>query len=284
LSYREKSALIDRNNPTINLSRQAELLQISRSGVYYQPIINQQEISILNAIDEIYTACPFYGSRKIKEQLEREYEIEICRDYVRHLMKTLGLQAIYPSKNPNLSLNGKFHKRYPYLLRNLEIAHPNHVWSADITYIRLKHGFAYLVAILDWFSRYVMSWQLSETLESDFCVQTLEKALEINLPDFHNSDQGSQFTSKEYLSVLEEKDVQISMDGRGRYLDNIFTERLWRTVKYENVYLNDYQDIHEAEKGLTDYFHFYNHRRIHQSLAYKTPAEIYFQKANLTIN
>lgn len=279
MSYREKSALIDKNNSEINLSRQAELLNISRSSIYYRPIIDPKEIETLNAIDEIYTACPFYGSRRIKEQLKREYEIVICRDYVRNLMKTLGLTAIYPRRKLNLSLPGKFHKKYPYLLKDLKIIRPDHVWSTDITYVRLKHGFAYLAAILDWFSRYVLSWKLSATLESDFCVQTLKKALEINVPDFHNSDQGSQFTSTDYLSVLEGNEIQISMDGRGRYLDNIFTERLWRTVKYENVYLHDYQNIAEAEQGLADYFQFYNNRRIHQSLDYKTPAEIYFSKS-----
>lgn len=279
MSYREKSALIDKSNAEINLSRQAELLDISRSSVYYRPIIDEQEIKILNAIDKIYTACPFYGSRKIKEQLRREYGIEICRDYVRNLMKTLGLTAIYPRKKLNLSLGNKFHKKYPYLLKDLKIIHPDHVWGTDITYIRLKYGFAYLAAILDWFSRYVLSWKLSPTLESNFCVQTLEKALKINIPDFHNSDQGVQFTSENYIAVLEEKEIQISMDGRGRCLDNIFTERLWRTVKYENVYLRDYQDIAEAEQGLSEYFQFYNHRRIHHSLDYKTPAEIYFSKS-----
>lgn len=278
MSYRERSALIDKSHPEINLSRQAELLDISRSSIYYQPIADQVKIKILNAIDEIYTACPFYGSRKIKEQLDREYEIFICRDYVRSLMKTLGLQAIYPRKKLNLSPPNKFHKKYPYLLKDLEIRYPDHVWSTDITYVRLKYGFAYLTVILDLFSRYVLSWKLSETLESDFCVQTLEKALEINVPDFHNSDQGTQFTSENYLSVLERDEIQISMDGRGRCLDNIFTERLWRTVKYENVYLLDYQNIAEAEQGLSEYFQFYNHRRIHQSLDYKTPAEIYFSK------
>jgi putative transposase len=271
--------LIDRNNKEINLSRQANLLNISRSGIYYQPIINKKEIGIMNAIDKIYTKCPFYGSRKIKRQLRIEYEIFICRDYTRNLMRRMGLEAIYPRKRSYLSTPDAQHRKYPYLLRNLDIVNPNQVWSTDITYIRLKYGFIYLTAILDWFSRYVLSWKLSSTLESSFCVDALEKALTINLPKIHNSDQGSQFTGEDYLSVLENKTIQISMDGRGRYLDNIFTERLWRTVKYENVYLRDYQNIDEAQYGLSEYFKFYNTERIHQSLDYKTPEQIYFSKS-----
>ena len=263
----------------MNLSRQAELLDISRSGIYYQPNINQKEIKIMNAIDKIYTKCPFYGSRKIKRQLYDEYKISICRSYTQNLMRTMGLEAIYPRKRSYLSLSNKQHRKYPYLLRNMEIVNPNQVWSADITYIRLQHEFAYLAVILDWFSRYVLSWKLSPTLESRFCVQTLEKALMIDFPDIHNSDQGSQFTDEDYVSVLEKNKIQISMDGRGRYLDNIFTERLWRTVKYENVYLHDYQNIDEAQQGLSEYFQFYNTKRIHQSLDYKTPSQIYFSKS-----
>ena len=276
MSCRERLALIDRNNAEINLTRQAELLDISRSGIYYQPIIDQREIAIKNAIDKIYTDCPFYGSRKIKEQLNRQYEISICRDYARSLMRNMGLQAIYPKRKPNLSLSGKQHKKYPYLLKNLEIIRPNQVWGTDITYIRLKNGFAYLTVILDWYSRYVISWRLSSTLENDFCIQALKEALETAMPEIHNSDQGIQFTAENYTAVLEEKDVQISMDGRGRCMDNIFTERLWRTVKYENIYLHEYQNINEARAGLVQYFQFYNYLRIHQALGYKTPAEIYF--------
>jgi putative transposase len=271
--------LIDKDHKEINLSRQAELLSISRSGIYYQPIINQREIEIMNAIDKIYTKCPFYGSRKIKRQLRDEYKISICRSHTQNLMRTMGLEAIYPRKRSYLSSPNKQHRKYPYLLRNMRIVNPNQVWSTDITYIRLQHEFAYLAVILDWFSRYVLSWKLSPTLESNFCVQTLEKALTIDIPNIHNSDQGSQFTDEDYVSVLENNKIQISMDGRGRYLDNIFTERLWRTVKYENIYLRDYQNIDEAQRGLLEYFQFYNMERIHQSLDYKTPSQIYFSKS-----
>jgi len=274
LSSREKLSLIEKDNTEINLTRQAKLLGISRSGIYYQPIIDQREIKIKNTIDEIYTACPFYGSRKIKKELEN-HAIKISRGYVQNLMREMGLQAIYPPKKLNLSQGDKQHKKYPYLLKNLEIVHINQVWSTDITYVRLKNGFVYLTVIFDWYSRYVISWKLSTTLENDFCVQALKEALEKAQPEIHNSDQGVQYTAENYIAVLEEKEIQISMDGRGRCMDNIFTERLWRTVKYENIYLHDYQDIDEARSGLTEYFQFYNHRRIHQSLNYKTPAQIY---------
>ncbi len=196
-------------------------------------------------------------------------------------MREMGLQAIYPVKRLNLSQGNKQHKKYPHLLKNLEIVRVNQVWSTDITYVRLKNGFAYLTVIFDWYSRYVISWKLSATLENDFCIQALKEALEIATPEIHNSDQGVQFTAENYVAVLQEKNIQISMDGRGRCMDNIFTERLWRTVKYENIYLHDYQDIEEARIGLTEYFQFYNHRRIHQSLGYLTPAQIYLPNNQL---
>lgn len=274
--------MIERNHPEINLSRQAELLGISRSGIYYQPVVNRQEIGIKNTIDKIYTDYPFYGSRKIKKELEN-HQIKISRGYVQNLMRAMGLEAICPKKKLGLSKGSKFHKKYPYLLRNLAITHSNQVWSTDITYIKLKTGFAYLTVIFDWYSRYVISWKLSETLENEFCIQALKEALETATPEIHNSDQGVQFTAENYVNVLKEKGIQISMDGRGRYLDNIFTERLWRTVKYENIFIHDYQNIEEARIGLTQYFQFYNHRRIHQSLNYKTPAQIYFPTNSLIL-
>ena len=187
----------------------------------------------------------------------------------------MGIQAIYPKRRTSLA--NIQHKKYPYLLRNLKIYRPNQVWGTDITYIRLAQGFVYLVAFLDWFSRYVVSFQLSNTLESDFCLQALEKALSIGKPEISNSDQGVQFTSKDYIEILQKEEIQISMDGKGRCYDNIFTERLWRSVKYEEVYLKDYKDPLEAEKSLKEYFKFYNEERGHQSLDYKTPAEIYFK-------
>lgn len=275
LNSREKLSLIEKDNPEINLTRQAELLDISRSSIYYAPIIDPREIQIKNTIDEIYAACPFYGSRKIKKELEINRQIKISRGYVQNLMREMGLQAIYPRKKLNLSQGDKQHKKYPYLLRNLEIVRINQVWSTDITYARLKNSFAYLTVIFDWHSRYVISWKLSATLENDFCIQALKEALEIAKPEIHNSDQGVQYTAENYVAVLEEAGIQISMDGRGRCTDNIFTERLWRTVKYENIYLYDCQNIEEARIGLTEYFQFCNHRRIHQSLDYQTPAQIY---------
>ena len=274
MSYQEKSALIDKSNTEINLTRQAELLEISRSSIYYEPKIDPREIEIKNAIDKIYTDCPFYGSRKIKKELEN-HEINICRGYVQNLMRDMGLEAIYPRKRLISSKGNKQHKKYPYLLKNMEIVRANQIWSTDITYIRLKTGFAYLTVILDWYSRYVISWKLSSTLENAFCVQALEEALQVSTPEIHNSDQGVQFTAENYIAVLEEKGIQISMDGRGRCMDNIFTERFWRTLKYENVYLRDYQDIDEARIGIAQYIQFYNHGRIHQSLDYKTPAQMY---------
>ncbi len=209
----------------------------------------------------------------MKRELE-DFQIHICREHVQRLMRKMGLEAIYPK--PKTSISNKQHEKFPYLLRKVDIVKPNQVWGTDITYIRLKEGFIYLVAFLDWFSRYVISWKLSPTLENDFCIQALEEALEKGIPDIHNSDQGVQFTSEDYISVLKEGKIKISMDGRGRCMDNIFTERLWRTVKYENIFLNDYRTIDEAKQGLTDYFLFYNNRRKHQSLEYSTPSQVYF--------
>ena len=278
MSCRQKSILADKKNASITLSRQAELFGISRSSIYYQPKINPQDILIMNAIDEIYTKRPFYGHRRIKFDLQDDYDIQIGKKRIISLMKNMGLVAIYPTKKLNLSTPDAQHKKFPYLLSNIKIIKPNQIWGTDITYIKLKNSFIYLTAILDWFSRYVISWQLSETLENVFCIQALKEALKINIPGIHNSDQGVQYTSNDYLNVLEKEKIRISMDGRGRCFDNIFTERLWRTVKYENVYLNEYADIIEAEQGISEYFTFYNEKRRHQSLDYQTPARIYFQK------
>lgn len=277
MNCREKSALADRQSG-IAVIRQAKLLGISRSTVYYEPRVNQEDILIMNAIDEIYTDCPFYGHRRILPELKEEYGFNIGKKRTISLMKEMGLRAIYPKKKFSLSDPDKQRRKFPYLLSGLSIVRPNQVWGTDITYIRLRDGFAYLAAILDWYSRYVLAWQLSRTLESGFCVLTLKEALKINVAAIHNSDQGVQFTDKDYLALLEKNKVRISMDGRGRCMDNIFTERLWRTIKYENVYLNDYANFGEAGDGLKQYFQFYNERRRHQSLDYKTPAQIYFQK------
>jgi putative transposase len=277
LSHRQKVERIDKLNPDISLSRQAELLDISRSSLYYKPVVNQMDIKIMGRIDEIYTDYPFYGSRRIRYELKDRHDIHICRDQVRRLMRFMGLEAIYPKKNISQSHPG--HKKYPYLLKGLSIVKPNQVWGTDITYVKLGQGFAYLTAILDWYSRYVIAWCLSASLTVDFCTTTLEQALNSRQPDYHNSDQGSQYTSEDYLNILRAyPDIKISMDGRGRCMDNIFTERLWRTVKYENIYLREYRDLTEAEKGLNEYFKFYNTKRRHQSLDYQTPEQIYLSK------
>lgn len=226
-------------------------------------------------IDEIYTELPFYGSRKIRFELRDQYSIFVCRDHVRRLMRCMGIEAIYPKSRPKTSLGDVSHKKYPYLLSGLAIIRPDHVWSTDITYVRLEKGFCCLAAILDWFSRYVIAWGLSETLESDFCIRTLQDALLDSVPEIHNSDQGVQYTSDEYTRILEDYEIQISMDARGRCFDNIFTERLWRTVKYEDIYLKSYRHMDEAREGLSAYFSFYNRRRKHQSLGYRTPEQLY---------
>lgn len=272
--------MIDKNNSEINLKRQAELLGISRSSIYYEPLgISDRDKRIMDLIDVIYTACPFYGSRKIKAELNLTNHIRVGRDHVRTLMKIMGLQAIYPKSKLELSQHNKEHRVYPYLLYGVKIIKPNQVWSTDITYIRLTNGWAYLTAVIDWFSRYVISWRLSNSLEINFCLDCLNEALNLSKdkPDIFNSDQGSHFTSKKFTDILTNKNIQISMDGRGRCMDNIFVERLWRTVKQENIYLNSYTDVLETKTGLNTYFPFYNNRRRHQSLDYLTPREVYFK-------
>lgn len=227
----------------------------------------------MHRIDEIYTKQPYYGARKITAQLNHEGRA-VNHKRIERLMSVMGIQAIYPKNTSKTHLQ---HDIYPYLLRGISILRPNHVWGADLTYIRACGLWFYLVVILDWYSRYVISWRLSTSMAVDFCIDALNAALAIGQPEIHNSDQGSQFTSEPYIHTLKKKeDIQISMDGRGRCFDNIFTERLWRTVKYEEVYLHDYTSYEEAQESLNRYFHIYNHERLHQSLGYKTPAEIYF--------
>jgi putative transposase len=228
----------------------------------------------MNRIDRQYTETPFYGVERMTAQLGRDGFV-IGHNRVRRLMRLMGLMPIYPK--PNGSRRHPQHKIYPYLLRGVTIKRVNQVWSADITYIGLMAGFIYLVAIMDWFSRYVLSWSVSNTLDSLFCTEALEHALGIATPEIFNTDQGSQFTSGDFTSRLQQVQVSISMDGRGRVFDNIFSERLWRTVKYEEVFLNEYRDVRQAVGGLGRYFDFYNNRRLHQSLDYRTPAEVYFE-------
>jgi putative transposase len=276
LTHDERVAAIDRAHPDLPISRQADLLDISRASIYYVPVVDEQDLRIMNRMDEIFTEAPTSGSRTMKAILKREGML-ICREHAQRLMRVMGLEAIYPKKGMDTSIPDNTHRKYPYLLRNVPIVRSNQVWGTDITYVRLKDGWAYLVAILDWFSRYVVSWELSLTLETEFCITALERALAIATPDIFNSDQGSQFTANEYTSILEGHGIRISMDGRGRCFDNIFTERLWRTVKYEHVYLHDRRDVHETRCGLDDYFTRYNTKRPHQSLDDRTPEEVYFK-------
>ncbi len=251
---------------------QAELLGISYSSLFYQPVPpSPRELAIKHRIDEIYTACPFYGSRKIAVILQPEFGVS--RPTVQAYMREMGISAIVPS--PNTSKSAPEHQIYPYLLRNVTAEHPNHIWGIDITYIRLRHGWLYLTAVLDWYSRYILSWALSQTLELDFVLTAVDHALLQATPEIWNSDQGSHFTSPRYLRRLQNANVNISMDGRGRARDNIFTERFWRTIKYEEVYLHDYASPKEAYHQLANYIRFYNFERPHQALDYLTPAQVY---------
>lgn len=269
--------MVERDHPPLPLTRQAELLDIARSSLYYTPVpMSQAEVDLTNLVDKIYTAYPFYGNRRIKTELEKNHQRIVSRTHVRKLTTILGLETIYPRPKDHSSDPNDQHKKYPYLLNGLKIDHPNQVWGTDITYIKLNQGFCYLVALMDWFSRYVVAWELSATLEIDFVLSNLRQAVKVAVPELHNSDQGSHFTSPQYTGILDEHGIRISMDGRGRCMDNIFTERLWRTVKYENVYLKSYADMHEARAGLTEYFDFYNHRRFHTSLNKLTPTDVYF--------
>jgi putative transposase len=265
--------LIDRDDAEFSVRQQCGLLGVSRSGLYYRPAGESEEnLKLMRLLDEQYTKTPYYGVRRMSVCLRRE-GWEVNEKRVRRLLRVMGLEAIYPK--PRLSQPGEGHTIYPYLLRNLPIERANQVWSSDITYIRMARGWLYLVAVMDWFSRYVLSWRLSGNLESDFCVEALRDALRRGRPEIFNTDQGSQFTSEGFTGKLKEHAVSISMDGRGRCLDNVFTERLWRSVKYEEVYLKDYQEFADAQHGLGRYFRHYNRERPHQGLDYRTPAEIY---------
>ncbi len=263
--------MIERNSDEFALKTQVQLLSLNRSGLYYQPVPpSPEELALKHRIDELYTEHPFYGSRKIAALLHCN------RKGIQRHMREMGIAGICPGRN--LSKNSAEHRVFPYLLRNITAAQPNQVWGIDITYIRLHAGWLYLVAVLDWFSRYVVSWELDQTLEIEFVLTAVERALGQATPQIWNSDQGSQFTSPQYTERLLAANVQISMDGRGRAMDNIFTERLWRTVKYEEVYLHEYATPREARQGLTRYFDFYNHERPHQALDYRTPGQVYFQR------
>ena len=249
------------------------MLGLSRASYYYAPVpLSAETLTLMRLLDQQYTATPFYGVNKMTQAL-REQGYAVGKARVRTLLRMMGLEAIYPRRS--FSQGGAEHKVYPYLLREVTITQPNQVWSADITYVRLTRGFAYLVAILDWFSRYVLSWVLSPSLESEFCVQALQTALRDGQPAIFNTDQGKQFTSASFTDILLGKDIAISMDSRGRVFDNIYVERLWRTVKYEDIYLKGYETLTQAEQGLHAYFQFYNTERYHQGLNYQTPWSVY---------
>jgi putative transposase len=255
------------------VARQCELLGLSRASYYYRPVaISPQELALLRRLDEQYTRTPFYGVRRMTAVLRQEgYAVNPKR--VRRLLRTLGLWALSPQAGT--SRKAPEHRIYPYLLRGIAIERVNHVWSTDITYIRLRGGFAYLAAVMDWYSRYVLSWALSNSLEVEFCLEVLDAALARGRPEIFNSDQGAQFTSPAFTGRLLAAGVRISMDGRGRALDNVFVERLWRSVKYEEVYLHDYEGMRDAQRGLGRYFGFYNEERPHQALGYRTPQAVY---------
>lgn len=272
-SIEEGRRLVEPGHPEISLRRQCELLGVSRASLYYQPAGESEEnLRLMRLIDEEYTRRPFYGSRRMVVWL-REQGYAVNRKRVARLMEVMGIEAVYPK--PKLSRPGEGHKIYPYLLEGVEVTRVNQVWSTDITYIRMAEGFVYLVAVMDWFSRFVLSWALSLTMEVGFCLEALKRALERGRPEIFNSDQGSQFTTDQFSGELEARGIAVSMDGRGRCLDNIFIERLWRSLKYEEVYLKDYRLVPEARAGIGAWFRFYNHERPHQSLGYRTPAGLY---------
>jgi putative transposase len=257
----------------LSVRRQCELLGLSRSTLYYEPAgETSEDLRLMRLIDEQYTACPFYGSRRMTVWLTEQGE-EVNRKRVQRLMRVMGLEAIYPK--PRLSTAGKGHRIYPYLLRGVKVVRPDQVWSTDITYVPMASGFMYLAAVIDWFSRYVITWRLSNTLDGGFCLEMLEDALRAGRPEVFNTDQGVQFTAAAFTGRLEAAGVAVSMDGRGRALDNVFVERLWRTVKYEDIYIRGYEAVPELHRGLGRYFGFYNDERPHQSLGYRTPAAVY---------
>ncbi len=268
--------LIEPKTSEFTIAKQCKLLGLPKSTLYYKPLGETSEnLIVMRAIDEIYTKCPFYGRRRMVVNINKNYDLgfKVNKKRVGRLMDNMCIQAIYPK--PNLSKPGKGHLIYPYLLRGVKIVHPNQVWATDVTYVRMNNGFLYLIVIMDWFSRHVISWELSNTMDVNFCIRALEKALATEKPIMFNSDQGSQFTSNAFTGVLKKYAIDISMNGKGRCHDNIFVERLWRTVKQEEIYLNDYLTVQEAAHRIGKYFEYYNFKRYHQSLDYNTPFDVY---------
>ena len=271
-----KLTLLEPEHPKLSLRQQCSLLGINRSSYYYKPQpIDKASLALMRTVDEIYTEYPFFGSRKMVDYLKLHGYGDFGRSRIRTIYQQLGLQAVCPG--PHTSKPHPEHKIYPYLLRNVEIQHCNHVWSCDITYIRLRTGFAYLMAIIDWFSRFVLDWQLSISLDADFCIETLSRVLQMGRCKIFNTDQGAQFTSDGFTGLLLANNINISMDGKGRALDNVFVERLWRSVKYECIYLHEFETVKDVREMLVKYFDFYNNGRPHQSLNGQPPAAIYYQ-------
>jgi len=269
--------LIEPTHPDLSVASQCELLGLPRASFYYRPVPpDPYDDLLMRLLDEQYTRTPFYGVDRMAVWLRRQGH-RVGPGRVRRLLRKMELMAVYPK--PRTSQPNPEHRVYPYLLRGVSVDRPDQVWATDITYIRMRRGFVYLAAIMDWFSRFVVSWRLSISLEVEFCLEVLDEALARTRPEIFNSDQGAQFTSPRFTEKLESAEVRISMDGRGRYLDNIFVERLWRSVKYEEVYLNDYENVWEAENRIGSYFAFYNRERPHQSLGYRTPEQVYLESA-----
>ena len=276
MSTAEKRGMIEPDHRLLSIRRQCDLLGLGRSSYYRNPASESDEnLELMQLIDKEYTAHPFYGTRKMCDYLKRKGHT-VNRKRVQRLMRLMGLASIAPRKRT--SVPGVHHRIYPYLLRNIAITYPGQVWCSDITYIRLKRGFVYLTVVMDWYSRYVLSWEISVTMEESFCISTLERALRCNdHPEIFNTDQGAQYTGNGFTGVLKDHGIAISMDGKGRAMDNIMVERLWRTVKYEDIYIRDYESVTDLVAGLKRYFSFYNDERPHQSFGGMTPAEVYWQ-------
>lgn len=278
MSINDKMKCIDSGNPYLSVSRQCELLGLSRSS-YYRPLRpaseSDENLGLMRLIDEEFLKHPFYGSRKMRDYLRRQ-GFAVNRKRIQRLMRVMGIESVAPK--PNASKPRREHKIYPYLLRGLSIMEPNHVWCSDITYIRMNHGFVYLTAVMDWASRYVLSWEVSVTMDDDFCVNALKSALgRHENPEIFNTDQGSQYTGDAFTGALKDKGIRISMDGKGRCMDNIFIERLWRSVKQEKIFLEEFETVKDLIAGLKEYFEFYNFERSHQSFSGQTPAEVYWR-------
>ncbi|MEN8904687.1 MAG: IS3 family transposase [Clostridiales bacterium] len=275
LSLIEKKNLLDFSNNKISIRKQCELIEVNRSNIYYKAVQpTEYEVEIKNLIDKIYTKYPSFGSRRITIILKRDYKKPVNRKRIKNYMNQMGIEGICPKIN--LSKKNLENRIYPYLLSNISLVNPKQVYSTDITYIGLRNGWTYLVAVMDWYLRYVVSWELDQTLEVDFVIEAVKNSIRIGKPEIFNSDQGSQFTSNKYISILKKSEIKISMDHKGRCFDNIFIERLWRSLKYEKIYLSELNTPRDVRKAVKEYFEFYNYKRPHQSLNYKVPADIFF--------